>query len=73
LEAALAAALAELEGWREHLADRLAELAGLSPAVSAAAAAARSGTLEAAQTAQVREALGRLEAALRARAVAAAD
>jgi hypothetical protein len=73
LEAALAAALAELEGWRgqRDLAARLAELAGLRDPVAAAAAAARAGTLEPAHADTVQRALGRLEAALRARAAAA--
>jgi hypothetical protein len=73
LDAALAAALAELEGWREQrdLAARLDEVAGYVDRVRAAAAAARSGTLEPAQAETLKEALGRLEATLRARAVAA--
>lgn len=73
LEAALAAALAELESWRGHadLAARLAELATHADPVAAAAAAARAGTLEPAHTEAVAAALARLEAALRARAAAA--
>jgi hypothetical protein len=73
LDAALAAALAEMEAWREQrdIAQRLDELATFVAPVGAAAAAARSGTLEPAQTAALMEALSRLEAALRARAVAA--
>jgi hypothetical protein len=71
LEAALSAALSELQAW--PLADRLAELARHREPVAEAAAAARAGTLEPAQTEALREALGRLEAALRARAVAAAE
>jgi hypothetical protein len=69
----LAAALTELEAWREarDIAARLGELATLRDPVGGAAAAARSGTLEPGQTAALREALSRLEAALRARAVAA--
>jgi hypothetical protein len=75
LEAALESALAELEGWRDQrdLAERLAELAALREPVAAAAAAARAGTLDPAQAEAVAGALGRLEAALRARAVAAAE
>ncbi len=74
LEAALTAALAELEGWRAFgdLPDRLAELAGWSPAVAAAAAAARAGTLDPAGMESASAALARLEAALRARAAFAA-
>jgi hypothetical protein len=73
LDAALGAALTELPAWREQsdLASRLDELAGFVDGVGAAAAAARSGTLEPGQTAALREALSRLEAALRARAVTA--
>jgi hypothetical protein len=47
------------------------ELAGYVDRVGAAAAAARAGRLEPGRTEALREALGRLEAALRARAVAA--
>jgi hypothetical protein len=73
LEAALGAALTELSAWREQrdIAARLDELAGFVDPVARAAAAARAGTLEPAQTAALREGLARLEAALRARAVAA--
>jgi len=69
LDAALGAALAELEGWRElaGLPLRLAELAELAPGVTAAAAAARAGTLDTEQAVGVEHALTRLEAALRAR------
>jgi hypothetical protein len=72
LEAALNAALAELEGWRA-LADldrRLQELAGYRDGVAEAAAAAREGRLEAAHVEHVTAALARLEAALRARVAA---
>jgi hypothetical protein len=73
LEAALTAALAELESWREHgdLARRLTELAGYAEGVGAAAAAAREGRLDGAHVEHVTAALARLEAALRARAIAA--
>jgi hypothetical protein len=74
LEAALTAALAELEGWREHgdLAARLGELAGYRAAAAAAAAAAREGRLDPADIESVTTTLARLEAALRARTVYAA-
>lgn len=70
LEAALAAALAELESWREQgdLAARLTELAGHREPVAAAAAAAREGRLDGAHVEAVTAALARLEAAVRARA-----
>jgi hypothetical protein len=73
LDAALRVALAELEAWRgeRDIASRLDELAGFVDRVGAAASSARAGTLEPAQTAALSEGLGRLEAALRARAVAA--
>jgi hypothetical protein len=69
LEAALRAGLAELEGWLEldGMAERLEELRGLVVAVEASAAAARTGTLDEAGRGVVERALGRLEAALRAR------
>jgi hypothetical protein len=68
---ALEAALVELQGWRAHrdIAARLDELAEHREAVAAASAAALQGGLEPATTDAVRSALGRLEAALRARAV----
>jgi hypothetical protein len=74
LEAAFAAALSELEGWRElqGMPARLAELRGLSDGVRAAAAAARAGALDEAGRDVVAGALGRLEAALRARTASAA-
>ena len=74
LEAALSAGLAELEGWREldGMAERLEELAGFAAGVRAAAAAARAGTLDADGRGVVERALGRLEAALRARTAGAA-
>jgi hypothetical protein len=73
LDAALRAALAELEGWREHrdMARRLTELAGHREAVAAAAATALRGGLGDGETAAVTAALDRLEAALRARAAPA--
>jgi len=67
LDAALAAALAELPREGE-LAPRVAELSGRREAVGAAAAAARSGELGAERLELVAATLGRLEAALRARA-----
>ena len=67
LSVALDAALAELEVWREQLAPRLDELAALREGVAAAAAAALQGGLEAETVAAVEHALGRVEAALRAR------
>jgi hypothetical protein len=70
LSVALEAALAELEGWRGQLGPRLDELAGHRDAVHAAAAAALAGGLDEATLATVETALGRLEAALRARQVA---
>ncbi|HET6550408.1 MAG TPA: hypothetical protein VFG79_18230 [Solirubrobacter sp.] len=75
LEAALTAALAELAGWVSYgdVAARVAELARLRDGVAAAAAAAREGSLEAAHVDAVRTALERLEAALRARAIFAAE
>jgi hypothetical protein len=71
LSVALDAALAELEVWREQLASRLDELAGLRDGVAAAARAALAGGLDAEEIARVEAALGRLEAALRARALTA--
>jgi hypothetical protein len=67
LSVALDAALAELEVWREQLAPRLDELATLRGGVAAAAAAALEGGLEEESVAVVEHALGRVEAALRAR------
>jgi hypothetical protein len=74
LEAALAAAVSELEGWRElrGMAERLEELRALSPAVAEAASAARAGALDETGRDSVAGALGRLEAALRARTASAA-
>jgi hypothetical protein len=67
--AALEAALAELEGWRETagMAERLDELRSHAGAVEAAAGAALRGGLQAEEIAAVEAAVGRLEAALRAR------
>jgi hypothetical protein len=67
LSVALDAAVAELEVWRGALAPRLDELAGLREGVRAAAAAALEGGLDPEAQATVETALGRLEAALRAR------
>jgi hypothetical protein len=68
---ALDAALAELplDPHADALADRLAELGSRREAVAAAAQAALAGPLDEAARAAVHDALGRLEAALRARAV----
>ena len=73
LDAALAAAVSELEGWRElhGMPARLDELAALAPAVAEAASAARAGTLDEAGRDASAHALGRLEAALRARTASA--
>jgi hypothetical protein len=73
LDAALAAAVSELEGWREldGIPGRLDELRELVPGVRAAADAARAGALDDAGRETVAHALGRLEAALRARTAAA--
>jgi hypothetical protein len=73
LEAALGAALAELEGWRRaaDVGRRLGELEGYRESVADAAAAAREGRLEGGHVEAVSAALARLEAALRARALAA--
>ena len=75
LEAALTAACAELAGWRgqRDIAERLAELETYRIAVVPAATAARQGTLDAAALVTVSEALERLEAALRARAIYSAE
>ena len=71
LRVAFAAALAELEPWRDAagLADRLAELRARGDEVGAVADAALRGGLEDAQIAVVGSVLGRIEAALRARVV----
>jgi hypothetical protein len=69
---ALDAALAELPGdpVAAGLADRLAELRGLRNGITAVAQAALAGPLSAEQRETLVHGLGRLEAALRARAVA---
>jgi hypothetical protein len=69
LAAALEAAFAELEGWRgtDAVARRLDELHGHREAVGSAARAALEGGLQAEHAEAVEAALGRLEAALRAR------
>ncbi len=69
LGAALDAATAELEPWRDRgdLAPRLDELAALREEAAAVAVTARSGGLGDHEAAFVARALGRLEAALRAR------
>ena len=70
---ALAAALAELEAWRESgdMAARLDELAGHRAAVDAAASAALEAAVDADGVAAVEAAVRRLEAALRARSAGA--
>lgn len=75
LEAALGAALAELAGWVElgDVGARLEELRHFAEPVAAAAAAAREGRLQAGDVEVVTAALSRLEAALRARALYAAE
>jgi hypothetical protein len=75
LRVALEAALAELQPWsdRGDLADRLAELAAEREMVEAAAGAALAGGLDDAQITAVGHALGRLDAALRARTAAGSD
>jgi len=75
LEAALSAAVAELAGWvtTGDVAERLEELRGHVEPVRAAALAAREGRLEPAGVEVVSSALARLEAALRARALYAAE
>jgi hypothetical protein len=69
LDVALRTALAELEVWREHrdMTERLEELSRLAEPVTAAAAGALRGGLTDGDTDAVATALGRLEAALRAR------
>lgn len=69
LQVALAAALAELEPWREAagLAERLAELRAHSEEVNGVAQTALQGGVDDKQIALVTSMLGRLEAALRAR------
>lgn len=69
LRMALAAALAELEPWRDaaRLAERLAQLRGRQEEVDATADAALQGGLDDEQLAVVEAVLGRVEAALRAR------
>jgi hypothetical protein len=69
LDAALAAAVAELEPWRDRsdVGARIDELRALREEASAAVEAARAGGLDSVQIDAVSRALGRLEAALRAR------
>jgi hypothetical protein len=73
LDAAMGAALAELEGWRvlDGMPARIEELRELAPRTAMAAAAARAGGLDEATAEQVARVLGRLEAALRARTAGA--
>jgi hypothetical protein len=70
LHVALEAAVAELESWRGRgdLGARIDELSGLRDGVAAAANAAIQGGLEPDAVDEVERSLGRLEAALRARA-----
>jgi hypothetical protein len=70
LHLALEAAVAELESWRgrSDIGERIDELAGLREGVAGAANAAIQGGLEPGEVSVVSGALGRLEAALRARA-----
>jgi hypothetical protein len=72
LRTALEAGLAELASWRDvgGMAGRLDELEGLRAGVEAAARAALEGGLAPEDAERVRTALGRLEAALRARSAA---
>jgi len=72
-EAALGAALAELESWRElpGMPERIDELRSFADTVAAARAAACAGALDEATRAVVQQVLGRLEAALRARTAGA--
>jgi hypothetical protein len=74
LAIALDAGLAELEVWRDQgdMAERLEELDDLRGAVARAAEAALQGGLEVEVVSSMELALGRLEAALRARQVAEA-
>ncbi|TML06839.1 MAG: hypothetical protein E6G41_05870 [Actinobacteria bacterium] len=67
------AGLAELEPWREQLADRLAELRDARGAVGAAANAALQGGIDDETAAEVERVLERLEAALRARVALSQD
>jgi hypothetical protein len=71
----LSAAVAELAGWVSYgdLAARLGELRGYGESVREAALAAREGRMEPADLEAVSVALARLEAALRARAIYAAE
>ncbi len=73
LRVTLEAALAELEAWRgrRDLDERLAELAGERGPVGDAANAALRGGLDDATIADVERVLGRVEAAIRARAASA--
>jgi hypothetical protein len=75
LRAALQAAVAELPPWSERgdLVARIAELEELRPAVDAAADAALRGGVDDEVFARAEHALGRLEAALRARTAAGFD
>jgi hypothetical protein len=73
LRIALEAALAELEPWREQLADRLDELLDARGPVGAAANAALQGGIDDETSAEVERILDRLEAALRARVASGLD
>ena len=67
LRIALEAGIAELEPWRDALADRLAELREARGAVADAANAALQGGIDDATAEEIDRVLTRLEAALRAR------
>ena len=73
LDAAFGVAPEELAPWRNHsdMSGRIDELEELAPQVGDAASAARQGGVSEGQTELVTSALGRLEAALRARSAAA--
>jgi hypothetical protein len=73
LRIALEAALAELEPWREQLADRLDELLDARGPVGAAANTALQGGIDDETSAEVERILDRLEAALRARVASGLD
>ena len=69
LRIALEAGIAELEPWRDSLAERLADLRDARETVGAAANAALQGGIDDATAEEIDRILGRLEAALRARAL----
>jgi hypothetical protein len=73
LRIALECGLAELEPWREQLGERLEELRGARGVVGDAANAALQGGIDDDTADEVDRVLGRLEAALRARAATGLD